>query len=184
MSAEEIDRNPVFAQKSHDSAQKTAEELYMELAEREGTRILFIIVDDHYSSRAGGQMALRAGTRRSGLDSGVVFSTHARGSDAIRVYQGFRELDETGRPTPVVMVLDGHLGQDTAPELYKTGLQVADKATALSRDFDWPVPYFVGASANTFMNEALQAAHQDQYLGNLDMMDVVIAGLQTRLVQR
>lgn len=151
--------------------QKKAEELLRQLREKQGKKGLVMIVDWHTDDvqHLVGEEGFGA---RQRVNPGYVISTYNTAREAVEVYSAFRKADQ--EDNTVVIVMGGSLEVvDTLGRRIR-GSEVAKQINDLSGSNGWTKPYFVGDSAEKAPNQALQNEAQNNYLGGINLGQLLI----------
>lgn len=147
-----------------------AKRLAERLSQLKGKKALIIIVNEAVQKRDSEVEVFNQGANARNI--GLVTSPWEVGEDAVYFYQAFREAESslntdtepTQRSTQVILVLGGHFGRRNIQTRYKSGLQIADAVSDLSRISGWEMPKLIGDSNNTEANNALRYRFPASYL--------------------
>jgi len=133
-----------------------AQNAFKELETKEGERALIIIIDDTPSKIERAITALEEHAAQSGVSYVIKGVEH--GSEGIVLYQQFAQIAPNER---VIILMDGFLDG-----ILDTGMKVTRRLADKVQQGNLSMPFLIGQSSDTKMNEELQKAYPDVYLGS------------------
>ena len=138
-----------------------AEEAFRELETVNGERAVIIIVDDMREKIDRARQLLENHASQTGVS--YVIRGVESGSDGIVLYLKFAQLAPTER---VIILMDGFL-----KGILDRGIDVTRRLARKVQENNLSMPFLIGESSDKDMNEKLQKAYPEIYLGSFELSE-------------
>jgi hypothetical protein len=147
-------------------AKVEAERALRDLNEIKGQKAYVVILDDNGVKAQYAARDILEGQDSSPIKYRLAFKEN--GEDCIALYTAFRkaEIEATQSPHHVLIITDGNLTNPSQQDkIFKMGKDVGRELLKIAAENSWEPPYFIGNSANDWLNTELRETVTDRYLG-------------------